>query len=496
MGGHGCMVLATRMPDRALGAACAAGWIRFDHYQPEWSALDSSFIDPYLAYLLSAAVASYHTDFLATHLAGIPFLARMGQLDEDVNPWNLRRFVRVLDQVNHAPGSAQLSEVPGMPHWFDSIMNGEPMMAFFNASLDGGAGAKPSLPSTWRVKHVGVGGASRGGVAILQVHSPFVQAWINVEPSRGQLTLTTANVRRISVCEVPQLDVPHGASAVAIDGAAPLPALSCSSGEHYCQAERTSSWAVCQDESWRREERNQWNAGPMRHVLQGRLWLVYGTQQTPEPGPSVKAMRTAALTIANKLFMRGHGLAHVLSDADAVQTLEDKGAAALRGVNVVLLGGPSDNAATARFLPLTTAARSSLIYHPPHSSGSAAHFAFGGRNYTGCVGLLLHGLLHLREIPGSSGGRTGTARSLNGMPLLAPGEASVLAPPSKFALIAGLDDTGMGLAARAFPVEPNSHVPDFLVLGEEAAWLGAGGVLAAGYLGNEYEYRPDLSYPR
>lgn len=164
----------------------------------------------------------------------------------------------------------------------------------------------------------------------------------------------------------------------------------------------------------------------------------------------------------------------------------------------------------------------------------------------------------------SSGGRTGAARSLNSMPLLAPGEASVLAPPSKFALIAGLDDTGMGLAARAFPVEPNSHVwrppgflahtpvlychwpvtaaaqggcvrvgssawpmalnpvfrllssppccvvalsclqwaipcaqvPDFLVLGEEAAWLGAGGVLAAGYLGNEYEYRPDLSYPR
>lgn len=86
--------------------------------------------------------------------------------------------------------------------------------------------------------------------------------------------------------------------------------------------------------------------------------------------------------------------------AQAVQTLEDKGAAALRGVNVVLLGGTADNAASARLLPLTTAARSSLIYHPPHSSGSAAHFAFGGRNYTGCVGLLLHGLLHLREIPG------------------------------------------------------------------------------------------------
>lgn len=74
-------------------------------HNTDWTSLPPCLLtDPYLAYLLSAAVASYHTDFLATHLAGIPFLARMGQLDEDVNPWNLRRFVRVLDQVQLGHG--------------------------------------------------------------------------------------------------------------------------------------------------------------------------------------------------------------------------------------------------------------------------------------------------------------------------------------------------------------------------------------------------------
>lgn len=41
--GHGCLVFATKMADAALGAACAAGWIRFDHYQTEWQGVSSSF---------------------------------------------------------------------------------------------------------------------------------------------------------------------------------------------------------------------------------------------------------------------------------------------------------------------------------------------------------------------------------------------------------------------------------------------------------------------
>ena len=39
------------------------------------------------------------------------------------------------------------------------------------------------------------------------------------------------------------------------------------------------------------------------------------------------------------------------------------------------------------------------------------------------------------------------------------------------------------------------QVPDYLVIGPEAAWQGAGGILSAGYLGNTWEFRRDLSYP-
>ena len=39
------------------------------------------------------------------------------------------------------------------------------------------------------------------------------------------------------------------------------------------------------------------------------------------------------------------------------------------------------------------------------------------------------------------------------------------------------------------------QVPDYLVIGPEAAWQGAGGILSAGYLGNTWEFRCGLSYP-
>jgi hypothetical protein len=144
--------------------------------------------DPYLGYLLSATVSSYNTDFMAPHLAGLPFLARMGQLDDDVNPWNLRRMVRLLDQLAGRRGAAQLSEVEGEGHWFGSIMSGEPMMRFFNATLAGGAASKPPLPSTWRVRHIGTGGSTRGGITILQVAAPSRRT-SHAQPQQSMVTI-------------------------------------------------------------------------------------------------------------------------------------------------------------------------------------------------------------------------------------------------------------------------------------------------------------------
>ncbi len=40
--------LATHFPDLAIGAAPAAGWIKWEHYVPYFTRLGDSYADPYL----------------------------------------------------------------------------------------------------------------------------------------------------------------------------------------------------------------------------------------------------------------------------------------------------------------------------------------------------------------------------------------------------------------------------------------------------------------
>ena len=94
--------------------------------------MDTSFAEPSLLAMLQSAVAMYHTDSFASHLTGIPFVARMGGIDDNVNPWNLRRFARLVDQANGQPGWSSVYEAPGQGHWFDGVMDADVMTAFYN----------------------------------------------------------------------------------------------------------------------------------------------------------------------------------------------------------------------------------------------------------------------------------------------------------------------------------------------------------------------------
>ncbi len=56
-------------------------------------------------------------------LAGIPFIGRMGGDDQDVPPWNLRRFVRTIQQAVNSTASAVVDEIPGEPHWWTPVVD-------------------------------------------------------------------------------------------------------------------------------------------------------------------------------------------------------------------------------------------------------------------------------------------------------------------------------------------------------------------------------------
>jgi hypothetical protein len=56
-------------------------------------------------------------------IAGIPFIGRMGGDDQDVPPWNLRRFVRTIQQAVNSTASAVVDEIPGEPHWWTPVVD-------------------------------------------------------------------------------------------------------------------------------------------------------------------------------------------------------------------------------------------------------------------------------------------------------------------------------------------------------------------------------------
>lgn len=55
-------------------------------------------------------------------------------------------------------------------------------------------------------------------------------------------------------------------------------------------------------------------------------------------------------------------------------------------------------------------------------------------------------------------------------------------PRSTVCCMLGTDDTGLERATRLLPLRTGIAVPDFIVVSQAANWIGAGGVVAAGYV--------------
>ena len=442
MGGHGTLSFATHFPDRAIGILAAAAWIRFDHYVQEYTGSQSSHMDGVLKSVLEAAVAEYHTDLMAVNIKGIPFMARTGGRDTNVRPWNLRRFARLVDEVNRQPGFAIYSEIPDEKHWFDGVLSDNWVKKFLSAALHS---PRPLLPTHFELRTPHVSNGGRGGIRILQFHTPTVMGSIQVERKDPSVwKMTTRNVRRFSIQSIPDVPFP---SICIVDGIS----LECTNAErgHYHYSEASKNWQISMGEDWKRRERHLENAGPMRQIFHGPVSLIYGTQRKEE----TSTLAQLAVRIANLLIARGHALVHIYSD-------ETVPASALME-NVILLGGPEWNAAAVQLL----SQNASLLY------------ASAFRNFT----------IH---ICGETYIQKGTGAALLGSRTNESGDSALML------LVTGTDIEGIQNAVRVIPTFPNAEIPDYVVIDHTFLWKGSGSILAAGYWGNHWECRSDISYPR
>jgi len=162
--------------------------------------------------------------------------------------------------------------------------------------------------------------------------------------------------------------------------------------------------------------------------------IVYGTQLAPDLNFQ------QALLIANDWFLYSNGNVSIKEDTEITQEIAQE-------FNLILIGGPAKNSWTAKV-------QSTL---PVSFSGTS--FTIGPRKFDESETAVIF-----------------LGPSSNGNLLL---------------VIAGIDE---GLALNYVPNQSGITVPDYLVIGPEAKWQADGGILAAGYWGNNWEYLPEMAY--
>ncbi|KAL3930223.1 MAG: hypothetical protein SGPRY_001633 [Prymnesium sp.] len=252
MGGHGALMAAVQISQRALGVASVSGWLCKETYgesnflfEQSPNDLSSSHIEPALRAVLHAAIAENSIEMHLSNLAGLPCLLRVGAEDQTVPPFWAKRAMRLVQAGGG--GGGKLSELAGKQHWWwdtarendGGAMNDEEMRTFFASArgewrscvaclmwhgcgMSDGARASPAAraaelpewPSSFSLRAFNPASfEGRAGWRLLQAHSPGRLLQLRGWRSRDTLHLQTRNLRRFHA-------PPEGllTSGVVIDG--------------------------------------------------------------------------------------------------------------------------------------------------------------------------------------------------------------------------------------------------------------------------------------
>ncbi|KAF9977868.1 hypothetical protein BGZ73_004623 [Actinomortierella ambigua] len=485
---------------RFMAATPAAGYVNIKQYVPYTNWLSNSFTDPALRGVLEASIAEFDNDVYMSNTAGIPILARVGSIDDNVAPFNSRKMARLGQEHAKNRSAVHLSEVAGMNHWFDGIMQGPPMEKFQQEflldtihnvkTLPGSLDPKvthPPFPSSFVITLLNPASmGTKGGIQVEQLRVPFRKGLIRVHISHdasGTATwhLQTTNIRRFTFLQNDlQLAARRGRihrlviDDVLFDNAHRLIETSTSLPQagSFIRVPGSPKWQFVQDTvsssglstmaMWKREERHRETYGPAIQVFEKAMVVVVGTHF--EGAEWEKAAQHISKIVAHDIYQYSRGSPTVMTDREYMAALERS--EECKTCNVILIGDALQNSVTAHVLQF----RPSPVNVDRKAGKVTIHPSVGLDTEV--------------EI------QTDTEFSQNGTGLL------MLRPlgDSRLALIiSGLDEKGLEGAARLFPKRTGLLVPDWVVTGPEMPWKGAGGILAAGFWGNHWEYNPLMS---
>lgn len=456
MGGHGAWLFAALESGRSLCLNANAGWLRKESYGDSNTLFmhDSrlDMVDPRLKHILEASIVENQVDMHVMNLVTMPVLARVGADDNTVHPWYTRRMVRLL---NANGGNVTYSEPAGKEHWWwdtkvsndGGAVNDRKLRKFFedcahrsNSLIEGDAFAL----TTFNPASTG----SMRGVKIQQQVVPYQRSTVHVQTTGGKLIFSTINVKQIKLDKA----LLHYVN-IEIDGQ--LLIQSSVSNDDFaliCKQESLGiiqSWVYCSNSH---AERRPENYGPLRQVLESKFIIVYVDGDD-------RQLRQA-IYLANLFQVTGDGMVQITSDSTSYADFEQTEG------NAIFIGGLSRNKWAAHFIESESIAvkvnEDGIRIGPCHFHGE---------------GLGIAALLPFKPVDSIAATRTG---------LILDGSD-----------YNGILDVVM-LGAPTIPPmvrQPFSNtLPDYIVTSPSIRFAGAGGVLAAGFWGNEWEWRQDTGF--
>ncbi|KAI9202381.1 uncharacterized protein BJ171DRAFT_514823 [Polychytrium aggregatum] len=462
-GGQGAWWMISHYPDKALAGLPASGYMKIQMYTPYYMRIGWAYSDPQIRAVLESSIAENDIDLYAANMAGIPIHARTGAEDDNVPPLHTRRIVRMVNEWNQMPNSIEFSEIPGQGHWFDGVVDDDETQQFLDRhiDLDINPGLPlPRLPDAFTIQTLNPASTgSKGGIRILQLEVPFRLGIIRVHRHGTQWIFNTTNVRRFMFVEDIRDEQLQSWSIDGTDFAHP-PQF----GRSYLRTEGSETWVLSEDLIWLSVERHPSTYGPIHQILNHPFRIVIPSNPPPE---EADIFRKAAQHLAASWYLFGRGTTQIVRDTEVLDGLAAR-------FNLIVLGGPSVNLYAKR--REDEIKQSNLVHFLP--SGG---FQIANKKY---------------ELPGT------------GILFLAPSPTRA----RMGVFIAGTDEIGFHRALWSLPFRTGLTVPDYLVVGDEygdpstgwtagsgnayggAGTKGTGGVFAAGYWNNMWEYDPRCGY--
>ncbi|KAI8092831.1 uncharacterized protein BX664DRAFT_328258 [Halteromyces radiatus] len=449
-GGQGVWYLATHHPDRAIAAVAAAGYVKIQDYVSYNNWISHSHIDPLLFGVLESAYAEYNNDLHLSNMVGLPVLAKCGSEDDNVPPLHSRKYVRLLNEYSKNPNLIKLSEVEGKGHWWDTVLNDQETNDFLKKIIQQNDNLQPSSLNQHHFIITTTNPASLGvvhGIQIEQLLIPYRKSSLvgDMDTENNSLNLKSLNVSAFKICNRKE-------STITIDQMV-FHHVNRKEGVLFV-LDNNGKWMIETSKWPKRGERSRLSYGPIHRVYESSkpLMIVIPNQSQSS---TIDNYRHLALQISHDWYLYGGGDSMIVTDDHPLVTFEEIEMESTETMNNrispfffrIYLDIGNDNQAVSQLLGLNG---NNVDIEINHSA-----IQVGSRYF---------------DRPGS------------GILFLSPGSLNEMA-----IVISGLDLEGLQLACQLLPRRTGMLIPEWVVTSPLTKEQGVGGILGAGYFGNNWQ---------